>query len=100
MNDQVREKVDRMDSSIMEQGEPPVRSTECSATGLRQELNTIIELAECGIANEKLGGNVCKEEHWKGQRFAATQVLQWLDAQSPNTDVSDRQPERNDDRTR
>ena len=50
-----------------------------SASELRKELDTIIDLAEWGIANEKLGGNVVKEEHWNGQRFAATQVIQWLE---------------------
>lgn len=55
-----------------------------SANALRKELETIIELAEWGIANERLGGNVVKEEHWKGQRFAATQVVQWLDERVSN----------------
>jgi len=61
-------------------------------TALRKELETIIELAERGIASERLGGNVVKEEHWKGQRIAATQVIQWLESQPQND--QHHQPER------
>lgn len=65
-------------------GSQPFAEATCSVAALRAELDTIIELAEWGIANEQLGGNVCKEEHWKGQRFAATQIKQWLEAQPQN----------------
>lgn len=47
---------------------------------LEQELNSIIEQAECGIANERLGGNIAKQEHWKGQRFVAVSIMTWLKA--------------------
>lgn len=54
-------------------------SKQIDSEELRKELDTIIELAEWGIGCERLSGNVVKEELWKGQRCAATQVLQWLD---------------------
>lgn len=48
------------------------------AEDLKRELKEIIDLAEWGIANERMGGNAVKEEHWKGQRYAATALMGWL----------------------
>ena len=57
---------------------------------LKEFCESGIQLAEWGIANEKLGGNIIKEAHWKGE-FAAYQavlsVLLELESteKSPNT---------------
>lgn len=43
--------------------------------GLVEMLQSMFEQANWGIANERLGGNVVKEEFWKGQKSAAQQAL-------------------------
>jgi hypothetical protein len=46
---------------------------------IRSDIDQMIELAQWGIANEKLGGNVVKEEFWKGQLSALRFVTATLD---------------------
>lgn len=62
--------------------EHPKDSQTVKASALREELDMIITNAEWGIANEQFGGNKVKEEHWRGQRFAAVQGLSWLESQT------------------
>lgn len=45
---------------------------------LRRELNELNNMAEWGIGNEKLGGNIVKEEFYKGQLSIINQIEGWL----------------------
>lgn len=45
------------------------------------EIDRIIWIAECEIASERLGGNVVKEELWRGVKSAAEQIKSWMEAQ-------------------
>jgi hypothetical protein len=80
------------DIEIMQNSESDAGAVLAAASGwetaLRKELNENIELAEWGIANEKLGGNVVKEEFWKGQHIAFRKILGWLENESPNDKLS------------
>ena len=59
-----------------------------SAAALRKELEEIIQLAKWSIADERLGGNIVKEEHAKGELCTANQIMCWLERQQPNAKSS------------
>ncbi len=45
---------------------------------VEQELSEILQLAEWGVGNETIGGNIVKLEFWKGQLSAARQMKSFL----------------------
>lgn len=45
---------------------------------LLKEVAIIIDAAECAIASEKLGGNVVKENYWRGELCAAESIRLWV----------------------
>jgi hypothetical protein len=59
-------------------------AAQCSAAALRKELEEIIQLAEWSVGNERLGGNIVKENFAKGELCTANQIMCWLERQQPN----------------
>ena len=69
------------------EAKPDCAPRTCSAAALRKELEEIIQLAEWSIGNERLGGNIVKENFAKGELCTATQIMCWLERQQPNNRI-------------
>lgn len=42
------------------------------------QIDTVLDEATWGIANERLAGNIVKEEFWKGQAAVASYLKTWV----------------------
>ena len=81
------------------EAKPDCAPMTCSAAALRKELEEIIQLAEWSIGNERLGGNIVKEAHAKGELCTANQIMCWLERQQPNVQAHPRRQNSNEDQT-
>lgn len=77
-----KESVAQADALIAELNrDPQAAEAVKAADAITIELDRIIDESEVGIANERLAGNVVKEEFWNGQKSAAEQIKLWMEAQ-------------------